>query len=267
MLGGDDDLFVAGHKVAALLDHLGTGHLPMGAVPVKRVRLPFALDHHATLARALGHRLGHIGGVNIAVGIVIDRAFKVFGIDQRPAGLDLIRGQPFIGHTTGFGGRGIKHILVHPLFGLGHAQVADHGKAGVKAGLFLKRLVEIDRVFVDMSGRVGHVKQRQKTGGMPGRAAGQLVTLEQHDIVPPSLGQMIGNRGSDGTTADDQGFDIGFHKLRLPWCMRCPMFINPAQPRTAQPTQERAKPTLPDLSEVRRIIARNVPSRLLKNLV
>ena len=75
MFSRDDDLFVRGDKVAAFLDHFGGRDFPMSAVPVERIGLPFALDHHAALACAFGHRHGDVGGINVAVGFVVKRAF------------------------------------------------------------------------------------------------------------------------------------------------------------------------------------------------
>jgi len=88
-------------------------------------------------------------------------------------------------------------------------------EAGVEAGFRLQRLVEIHRVLVDMADRVAHVEQRQQPGGVPGGARGQFVAFQQHDIGPAGTGKVIGDRGADGTAADDQGFDMGFHWARL----------------------------------------------------
>ena len=45
-------------------------------------------------------------------------------------------------------------------------------------------------------------------------AEGQLVALDQHGI-PARFGKVIGDAITDGTTADDQSFDMGFHEARL----------------------------------------------------
>ena len=97
------------------------------------------------------------------------------------------RGQPLVGDADGLGGRGIELELVHPRVGLRHAQVADHREAGVEAGLGLERLVELHRVVVDVAGGVAHVEERQQARGVPGRAGGQLVALEQHGVGPAGL--------------------------------------------------------------------------------
>jgi len=66
-----------------------------------------------------------------------------------------------------------------------------------------------------MACRVAHVEQGQQTCRMPGRAAGQLIALQQHDIIPAGAGQMISDRGADGATTDDKGFDMRFHGLLI----------------------------------------------------
>ena len=126
----------------------------MRAIPMEGISLPLPLDHHTALARALGHGLGHIGRVNIAVSVVINRTLKVFRADERPALLDLIRGQPFIGHTTSFCCRGIEHIFVHTLLRLRHTQVPDHGEACIQACFSFKLFVKLDRVLMNMRRRI-----------------------------------------------------------------------------------------------------------------
>ena len=158
MLSRDHHLLVALDQVTALFDHLGAGDFPMGTVPVEGIGLHLANNINATLTGTFGHRLCHVGGVNIAILSVIDRALQIRGLDQRPALFDLFRCQPFVGDVTSLGSGRIKHVFIHTLLRLGHAQVADHGKARVQTGFFLKRLVEIDRVFVDMGRRIGHVE-------------------------------------------------------------------------------------------------------------
>jgi hypothetical protein len=42
-----------------------------------------------------------------------------------------------------------------------------------------------------------------QAGRMPGRAAGQLLAFEQHDVGPAELGQVIGHRAAGDAAADD----------------------------------------------------------------
>ena len=150
MFGMNDNGFLGRHQIAALFNHLGTGHLPMIAHPFIPIRLPAPFNDGPMLPRPLGHRHGHIGGVDIAVGGVENRALKILGPDQRPAVLDIAGGQPFKRHIAGFRRGRIDHVFVHPGAGLRHAQIAHHREPGVQPRLSLKRFIEIDRVFVDM---------------------------------------------------------------------------------------------------------------------
>ena len=42
-----------------------------------------------------------------------------------------------------------------------------------------------------------------ETCRVPGRAAGELLPLEQHDVFPAELNEMIGDAAADDATADD----------------------------------------------------------------
>ena len=210
MFGMDFERLFARHQHAALFHHDMARDDPFRPGPFIAVDLGFLDDLHPPLACALGHRLGHVGRVDIAVLRVIERADQVLGPDQRPAVLDLFRRQKLVIDVRRLGHGRIEHIFVHPLLPLGHAQVAHHIEARVQAGLGLQRLVEIDRIFVDMGRGIGHVEQGQKPRRMPGRPRGQRVTLQQHRI-PARLGQVIGDTCPDGAAADDKGFDMGFH--------------------------------------------------------
>ncbi len=137
MFGGDNGLFIRRHQITALFHHLGDGDAPFAARPFIPVDLPAAFDHHATLARTLGHGHGHIGRVDIAVRRVVDRTLQIIGTHQRPAVLDLRGGHPFMGHIAGFRDRGIEHIFIHAVLRLCHAQVAHHRKPRVQAGFCL----------------------------------------------------------------------------------------------------------------------------------
>ena len=238
--GGGDDMFgvdVIGlcgrHQHAALVLHPGDRDDPFRPGPAIAVDLNLALNRCTMLARALGHGLGHVGGVNVAVLRVVKRTDKVFGPHQGPAVLDLFRGQKLVVDPGGFGDRGIEHVFIHAFLTLGHAQVADHRKARVQAGFCLEPLVEIHRVFVDMGGGVRHVEQGQKARRVPCGACGQLVTFHQHR-VPTRLGEVIGNAGANRTAANDKGFDMGFHG-------ETPNGLNGRLPLSARSHRKRAR--------------------------
>jgi hypothetical protein len=214
MLGMDFELLFRGDKVAPLVHHAGARDDPFRTGPAIAVDLNLAFNRGAMLTRALGHRLRHVGGVNVAVLRVIERADQIIGAHQRPAILDFLGRQELVVDASRLRDRGIQHVFVHAFLTLRHPQVADHRESCVQAGLGLEPLVEIHRVFVDMGGRKAHVEQGQQTCGVPGRAGSQLVAFHQHRI-PTRFGKVIGDAVTDGTTADDQGFDMGFHEARL----------------------------------------------------
>ena len=212
VFGVDGDLFFGRNEIATLFDHLRAEHVPMVAGPGIAVDLPFALDGDTALAGTLGHGLGHVGRVYVAVGGVIDRALQVVGAHERPAFPDLIGCHPFVGNAAGLGRGGVEHVFVHAVLRLGHAQVPDHVEAGVEAGFRLEGLVEIDRVLVDVGCGVGHVEERQETRRVPCRPRGQLVAFEKHHVGPARFRKVIGDGGADRAAADDKCFDMGFHE-------------------------------------------------------
>ena len=65
-------------------------------------------------------------------------------------------------------------------------------------------LVEVDRVLVQLADGVAHVEQRQQSRGMPGGAGGELGALDQRDVRPALLRQVIERAHADHAAADDQ---------------------------------------------------------------
>ena len=89
---------------------------------------------------------------------------------------------------------GVVHVLVPAIPGPREADVGDLAEADILSGLGLERLVEADRVFVDLADRVGEVEERQQPGRMPGRARGQLLPLDENDVGPALPGEVIERR-------------------------------------------------------------------------
>ena len=145
MLGADLEALLAGHQVAAAVRHDPPGDDPLRTRPAIAVDLRLAHDLDAPLPRPLGQRLGDVRRVDIAIGGMEERALQILGADQRPAVADLRRGEKLVRDADGLGGGRIELVLVHPIGGLRHPQVADHGEAGVQPGLGLQRLVELHR--------------------------------------------------------------------------------------------------------------------------
>src|SRR3546814_1024984 len=91
------------------------------------------------------------------------------------------------------------------LFRFGHVDAA--GLAGDRLDL----LVEVDGVSLQL-GDVGiAVEGVHAARGVPGRPGGELAALQQHDVAPAGLGQMIEHAAADNAAADDCDLDMRFH--------------------------------------------------------
>ena len=78
---------------------------------------------------------------------------------------------------------------------------------GTRLGIVSK----LHRVGLQL-GDVGIAVQRvEAAGGVPGRAGSQLRALDQHDVGPAGLGQVVEHRAANDAAADHNRFDLGFH--------------------------------------------------------
>ena len=97
--GGGDDMFGVDFKLVIRPDqppahfmHPRARNDPFRPRPAIAVNLYLTLDRGPQLPGTLGHGLGHIGGVNVTVLRVIQRAHQIIGAHQGPAVLDLFGG-------------------------------------------------------------------------------------------------------------------------------------------------------------------------------
>ena len=97
---------------------------------------------------------------------------------------------------------------VEAALGAREADAAVLLEAGRLPGLGLEPEVQLGGILREPR-QVGRRAQLpDQPGGVPGRAAGQLLALEQHHLAPAELGQMVGDRAADHPAADD-------HRLRV----------------------------------------------------
>ena len=174
-----------------------------------------AVDLGAAGARAPRHRLGDVGRLDVAVLGMADRADHALDVAERPELLDLGGRQELDLDPDGLGDAGVLMVLVHAVAVEREADVGALAQADVLPGLGLQALVERDRVLVDLADRVAHVEQRQKAGGVPGRARGQFLALEQHHVRPALLGEVVERRDADRAAADHHHPRLALHR-RLP---------------------------------------------------
>jgi len=169
-------------------------------------------DSLDAIARApLGQRHGQVGGLDIAVARMLDRADKPVDIAQWPDILDLLGSEEVHLDPDGRGDPGILPVFVHPVPGLGEADVGDLRKTDILAGFLLKFLIEFDRVFMHLADGIAHVEQRQQACSMPGGAGGQFLALDQDNVAPALLCQMVEGGDPDDAAPDDDNPRMAFH--------------------------------------------------------
>ncbi len=215
-------------EIAGRRDHVLAGdvalvglHQPLaGSRPLDRGDHRRAVDLRTQRPRALGESLGQVGGLDIPVVGVLDGAEDAVGLAERPDFLELRRSQHVHLHADRAGDAGVVHVLVPAVLGSRQADVRHPLEADRLAGLRFEPAVKPHRIFVNLPDGIAHVEERQQPGGMPGRAGGQLLPLDQHDIRPALLGQVVERRHADDAAADDHRTRVtshsGFCRLKRP---------------------------------------------------
>ena len=95
----------------------------------------------------------------------------------------------------------------------GQHQAAVRVQAAGLAGQRLELAIEVDRVFLQARDVGVAVERVHAAGRVPGRAGGQLALLEQHDVGPADLGQMVEDADPDDAAADHHRPSFGPHAL------------------------------------------------------
>ena len=188
--GVDHDV---GLDVAALGAH--PAHAPVAHVEPGHARV--RVDVAAALARALGERVGEQARVEVAVGRQPRRAEHAVGGHEREALLRLLRAQQLERQPERLGPARLAPGLLPTRFRRREPQPAALDPAAVE------RPVELDRVH-------HHPRQRHRAAQLPDepgrverRAGGELVAVDQHDVVPAELGEVVGDRAAAHAPADD----------------------------------------------------------------
>ena len=154
-------------------------------------------DRDAALARAGGERVGQLRGVEVAVRREIRAAAHAVGHHQREELLRLVRAEQLERQPEGLRP---GDLTQHLLLALGRAGQADAAALDPAA---LERAVELDAVHHHLRQRNAAAQLPDEAGGVEGRAAGQLVAVEQDDVALPERRQVVGDRGAADATADD----------------------------------------------------------------
>ena len=173
-------------------------------------RHPGVLDDPDTaLARATGQCLCDVGRVALAVEGNVDGADDVGGLEMRVA-LPHLGDRDFLDvDAVGAAHCGGPQKLLATLIRQRHRNRAALAHAGGDAGLFLQPHVELGGIAREPRHVGAGAQLADQTGGVPGRAAGELLAFQQHDVGPAKFGEMIRDRASGDAAADDDGAGAG----------------------------------------------------------
>ncbi len=165
------------------------------------------------LAGVKGQGLTQLRRVDIAVLAIPKTAQQVIGGNERVTACAFLGVDDLVGdaHTARHGGE--MPIALHLRLGIGQpdatiAVVIAHRIFWIVAQF----LVERDGMALEAHHGLVRAKVGYLGGGMPCRARGQLVALDQDDVAPAFLGEMIECRTSGDTAADDNYFSSRFHE-------------------------------------------------------
>ena len=157
----------------------------------------------AAVAGAHRVRVGHAVWVDAAFVGVVQRADEVLLLEQRVQLLRLGDGDDVHVHAE-VAAAGLCHAQpVESLWRVGQHQSARQVDAALLAGFGLDLPVEVDRVLLQ-AGDVGvAVEGVHPAGGVPRGAGGQLLALQQHDVGPTRLGEVVQHARADDAASDD----------------------------------------------------------------
>ncbi len=204
---------------AAGIDHIvGLDGAVLGHHQPAALRRLLQLDHRvaqmdlraARLGR-LGIGVGHARWIDMPVVGIVQRADELRGVDQR---IELLH----LGHRDEFEielqvprPAALHPEIVHAGLAGGEIEEADAMDAAGLARFLLQLVVELDGIGLQR-GHVGvAVDGVHAAGRVPGRARGQFRALDQRDVGPAQLGQVIEHADAHHAAADHRHAHMRFH--------------------------------------------------------
>ena len=192
-------------------------HQPIAAGKrLKRLDLGEAVYLGPLFARCSGIGVGRAGRVHMAVIGIPERPHKMPGVEQRHVPVRLLGGDDFRIEPEIASARMRQLEPLHALRRAGQQVAARHMQPRRLARCGLDLRVEIDGVFLQPGDMRVAIDGVHAAGGMPARPAGEFVALDQHDILPAALRQVIQHRSTDHPAADNDDFGMSLHATSLP---------------------------------------------------
>ena len=214
-LVGDVD---AGLGTELARPHAGAVHHDLGLDVALRRRDPgddaalpgdagdgYALDDgDALLAGALGERHGHVDRVGAPVLLDVEAGEDVVSAGEGEEIADLRRRDLVDGHAAQAVEGGDPAVLLETVGVAGALDEADRLPAGRLAGLGLEPGVEIARVLAHLRrGLGGRAEGHHEPRRVPGGARGEAIALEEDDVLPAHVAEVIGDGAADDAATDD----------------------------------------------------------------
>ena len=165
----------------------------------------------APVACALRQCLRQVSRLDVTVIRMLDCSQEVIRFTKWPDFLDLLWGQLVDFHANSFGNSGVIHELVPAVLGAGKTDIGHFPETHMLAGFSLQFAIELHRVFVNLTDRIGQVEERQQARRMPGRARREFLALHQDHVAPALFGQVIEGRNANHTAANNNNPRLRFH--------------------------------------------------------
>jgi hypothetical protein len=161
-------------------------------------------DPDAELLGAAGQGHGEVDRVDPPIAGHIEAREQVVGLGQRELLGDLARADLVDLQALSALERGDPAVFVQSARVGGGLDEPDRLEPGGQAGLGLQPGVEIAAVEPDRRRGVRRrAETRHQPGRVPGRAGGEPVALQDDDVGPAQVGQVVGDRRADDSPADD----------------------------------------------------------------
>ena len=182
-----------------------------------------AMDLGPARPRARRIGMGHARRVHVAaIGFIHDRSDAV-EIHQRVQIARFVTGDFIEIHAIELGLGRLQPELMFTRLGLRQIERAGLKHATALPGLGLQLFVEVHGIVLDAADISVVMQPVDIRRRVPCGARGQLVPLQQDNIAPSQLRQVIENRAADHAAPDHNSLSMGLHfrsskHLRLPAC-------------------------------------------------
>ena len=173
---------------------------------------PVVPNHGSThVPGALDHAKGCTGRINVAIVRSEQCSLYAVEIEERMAFCDLFRVQNLHRHTQPSADAQNVAYEIHLVVQVGNPHGTTAMPADRLTGFGFQFLVELNAILVDLGEAPVGQAVGDLTGGVPGRAAGQLRLLDQNAISPAFFAQVIQQAGTHNSAADNDNPGFRFH--------------------------------------------------------